>query len=76
MDNLFRNRFRVDPTRLREWDYSSSGHYFVTIRVKDWECVFGRIKNETMILSAIGTIAEKCWSEIPDYFPFARLDEP
>lgn len=75
MDDLFRNRFRIDSTRLKEWDYSSSGDYFVTVCVKDRECAFGHIKNERMILSAIGVIAEKCWTKIPNHFPFGKLDE-
>ncbi len=75
MDNLFKNKFRVDSTRLRGWDYSSCGYYFVTVCVKHREGMFGRVKNGRMMLSEIGMIAEKCWIEIPCHFPFIELDE-
>jgi len=30
--------------RLKGYDYSSAGAYFVTICVKNWECLFGKIQ--------------------------------
>ncbi len=32
---LFRNKYRIPSTRLRGWDYTSAGLYFVTVCVKN-----------------------------------------
>lgn len=75
MDGLFKNRYRIDSTRLKGWDYSSNGCYFVTICVKDRRCVFGNVEDGRMVLTEIGCVADKCWVEIPDHFPFVKLYE-
>ncbi len=74
-DNLFKNKYRISSNRLQGWDYSQSGYYFVTICVKNRECAFGRIEQTEMILSDIGKMAEQCWSDIAEHFPFVKLDE-
>lgn len=74
MDDLFKNEYRLGSTRLKEWDYSSNGYYFVTICVRNRECVFGYVNNGEMTLSEIGSVAEKCWLEIPGHFTFVKLD--
>ncbi|MBU0727337.1 transposase, partial [Patescibacteria group bacterium] len=72
---LFQNKYRVESTRLPYWDYSSDGWYFVTICTKNREEHFGKIQNYFMGLSNIGCTAAKFWNEIPNHFPFTRLDE-
>jgi REP element-mobilizing transposase RayT len=62
-------------TRLKEWDYSSEGYYFVTICVKDRLCVFGEVKDDEMFLNGLGNIVKKCWEEIPGHFDGVELDE-
>jgi len=61
--------------RLKGYDYSQAGLYFVTICVQDRECLFGKIENEKMILNDAGKIANECWLEIPNHFPNAVLYE-
>lgn len=61
--------------RLKGYDYSQDGFYFVTICVQDRKCFFGDVKNGQMELSIVGKEAEKCWLEIPNHFPDAKLDE-
>ena len=72
---LFKNKYRIESARLKNWDYSKAGYYYITICVKNRDCAFGQIKNSLMILSDIGMIADKYWREIPEHFPLARLDE-
>jgi len=43
--------------RLKEYDYSRSGAYFVTVCVKNKENSLGKIIDGEMILSGIGRIA-------------------
>ena len=47
--------------RLREYDYSQPGAYFVTICTWDRECIFGNIINGEMELNEYGRIIEEEW---------------
>lgn len=72
---LFKNKYRIKSTRLKFWDYSKDGAYYVTICIKNRECVFGNIVNGKMELSEIGGIIRKYWQEIPKHFGNMILDE-
>ena len=61
--------------RLREYDYSQAGLYFITICVQNHECVFGNIANGKMILNEYGRMANDCWLEIPQHYPNVVLHE-
>jgi REP element-mobilizing transposase RayT len=61
--------------RLKGYDYSQAGLYFVTICVQNRECVFGKIADNEMILNDVGRVAQQCWLEIPQHFPHAILHE-
>ena len=60
--------------RLKEYDYSSPGGYFITICTQGKICSLGKIVNEEMHLSSIGEIVERCWKDIPGHFPDVELD--
>ena len=61
--------------RLKDYDYSQAGVYFLTICVKDKQCFFGEIINDEMVFNDIGKIAEKFWRDIPVHYPNIELDE-
>ena len=61
--------------RLKNYDYSQSGIYFVTICTKNREHIFCSIENGETKLSEEGIIADKCWMEIPTHFPDVVLHE-
>lgn len=61
--------FNRRSIRLKGYDYSQEGLYFITICCKDRICHFGKIENQTMILNENGKIADKYWNEIPQHFP-------
>jgi REP element-mobilizing transposase RayT len=61
--------------RLKGYDYSQSGLYFVTVCVQKHECLFGKIVDGEMILNEYGKMVEKCLLEIPQHFPNAVLHE-
>lgn len=73
--DLYKNKYRIESARLKGWDYSSPGYYFITIVTKNREHWFGQIVDGKMNLSEIGEIAEQYWAEIPCHFPFVKLDE-
>lgn len=74
MTNRFQNTFRIPSARAPWWDYGSNATYFVTICTLGRDSYFGNIRDETMNLSEIGKIAQSCWTEIPNHFPFVKLD--
>lgn len=61
--------------RLRDYDYSSSGAYFVTICTHQRECLFGDEVNGDMQLNELGQIVESQWRQIPEHYPAIQLDE-
>lgn len=72
---LFKNKYRIESTRLKGWNYSSAGMYFVTICVRNRECLFGDITNGEMHLSRIGEIVAEEWQNTPKVRPYVELDE-
>ncbi len=44
---LYKNKYRIETTRLKNWDYSSNGYYYITICTKNREHIFGKIAVET-----------------------------
>jgi putative transposase len=61
--------------RLKGYDYSLAGAYFVTICTWNKECLFGKIVDGFVRLSPMGEIAQNSWLKIPDYFANVQLDE-
>jgi len=51
--------------RLKNYDYSQRGAYFITLCAKNRECLFGDIQNSTMILNEYGKIVEQCCEVYP-----------
>ena len=60
--------------RLKGYDYSQAGLYFITICVQDRKCLFGKIVDDEMILNDYGTIAYQQWQELPERFTNMELD--
>jgi REP element-mobilizing transposase RayT len=61
--------------RLRNYDYSQKGLYFITICVQNHECFFGNIVNGEMILNEMGKIAYNEWIKTPEIRPEIELGE-
>lgn len=59
--------------RIKEYDYTSPGAYFVTLVTYQRDCLFGEIRDAKMALNDFGSIADECWRAIPDHFPFVEL---
>ena len=60
--------------RLKHYNYSSPGEYFVTICTYEKVCVFGEVMEDEVRLTPMGEIAKRCWEEIPKHFPNVELD--
>ncbi len=72
---LFRNKYRIETTRLRDWDYAAGGWYYVTVCTENKRCYFGRVVDAQVDLSLLGKYAEACWQSIPLHHKNVTLDE-
>ena len=59
--------------RLKGYDYTSPGGYFITLVAQGRVCLFGDIIKDEMQYSEKGQIAYECWRAIPDHFPSVEL---
>jgi REP element-mobilizing transposase RayT len=75
MSDKFQNKYRIPSARLQNWDYGWNAAYFITICTQNRECDFGKIVDDQMILSEIGTIVQYYWNLIPIHFSFVELGE-
>ena len=60
--------------RLKGYDYSQAGAYFVTICTKDRGCLFGEIIDGEMVLNPFGEVVQACWDDLPRHYPHVELD--
>ncbi len=61
--------------RLKGYDYSQAGLYFVTICTQNRLCLFGEIENGEMILNDPGIMIDKWWNELKHKYRNIELDE-
>ena len=60
--------------RLKGYDYSQAGYYFVTICTRNRESMFGDIMDGKMDLNDAGRMAEAAWDDLLKRFPNIELD--
>jgi hypothetical protein len=72
---------RVEPEthhrrsiRLKGYDYTQPGAYFVTVCTQDRACLFGAVADGEMQVNNPGQIAKAAWDDMPARFPSVRLD--
>jgi putative transposase len=61
--------------RLKDYDYSQAGAYFVTLCIKGKGCLLGEIVNRAMVLNDAGKMIEKWWCKLSEKFEFIELDK-
>lgn len=74
------NRYNPDfhhrrSIRLKGYDYSLEGLYFITICCQNRICRFGTIENGKMVLNEYGIIAHNEWVNTPKIRPNVELGE-
>ena len=55
---LFADKFKIQSSRLKNWDYSTPGYYFITICTYNHNNFFGKIINNNIELSKRGIITK------------------
>jgi len=61
--------------RLKGYDYSQAGYYFITICVKDKMDFFGEVLNGKVCLNECGEIAENELIKIPTHYDNVKIDK-
>jgi len=60
--------------RLKGYDYTQAGAYFVTICTQDRMCLFGEIVDGEMRLNDAGEIVAWTWHDMPNHISNVQLD--
>lgn len=80
MDNK-KNLPKRKSTRLKNFDYSSAGAYFITICTQNRRCILSRIVGTGVLdcpqteLTGYGEIAEKYIKQINDFYDYLSVEE-
>ncbi|MBM4169554.1 MAG: transposase [Ignavibacteria bacterium] len=61
--------------RLKGYDYSLPGGYFVTICVRHRECLLGEITTDGIRLSEYGLLVDEAWRDLPNHYRHVQLDQ-
>jgi REP element-mobilizing transposase RayT len=72
---LNKEKYHRRSLRLKGYDYSQPGTYFITICTKNRECLLGEIKNGKIILNEFGEIAKSEWIKSSIIRKEIKLDE-
>lgn len=67
-------RHRRRSIRLKGYDYTQPGAYFVTICLQERTCLFGDVVDGKMALNVYGRVAHTLWERIPRHFPRVQSD--
>jgi REP element-mobilizing transposase RayT len=60
--------------RLKHYDYTQTGAYFVTVCTWQKECLFGDVVDGETRLNEYGNVVVDCWNKIPSHFQYVGLD--
>jgi len=71
-DNLVKHQRR--SIRLKDYDYSQAGVYFITICTYDKECLFAKVVDGEMVLNEYGHLIEEEWLRTADIRNNVALD--
>jgi REP element-mobilizing transposase RayT len=65
---------RRSSLRLRGFDYTQPGAYFITVCTHRRETLFGTVVDQIVRPSAEGEIAGRTWLHLPNHYPNCELD--
>jgi len=60
--------------RLKHYDYSQNGAYFVTICTQERACLFGEIINGKMVMNNAGRMVQNVWDGIESHYVGINTD--
>lgn len=72
--SVYKNKYRIESIRLKEWDYSNPWYYYVTINTKKHIHFFGKVANNKMVLNELGKIVNNEWMRTKELRKNVELD--
>lgn len=72
---LYKNKYRIESNRMKGFDYSKEGLYFITICTNKRHFLFGKISEGKMLVNQNGKILCDCWFDLPNHYTNIVLDE-
>ena len=61
--------------RLKDYDYSTAGSYFITICTEGHKCLFGHIENDCIVMSQTGEMVDSCLTSLETHHKGVRVLE-
>jgi putative transposase len=68
------DRHHRKSIRLKEYDYSQPGEYFIIVCTHGHKHILGKIIDGEMQLSQLGNIVRDTWNDLPNYNHAIELD--
>ena len=69
------NKHHRRSIRLKGYDYSQSGYYYITLSVKNNDYLFGEIVDHQMILNEAGVMVERWFHALDNKYPDIECGE-
>ena len=60
--------------RLKNYDYTQQGAYYVTVCVNEHKCVFGDVHEGKMVVNSAGEMVQRVWDELPRFYDGIDID--
>ena len=58
--------------RLKNYDYTRKGAYYVTMCANNRKCMFGNVRNGEMGMNDTGNMIDKWWRELRSKYPMVE----
>lgn len=71
----YKDKYRIESTRLPTWDYRNAGYYFITILTKKRKNCFGDVVNGKVVLNSFAKIVIEEWLNTAILRDNIELDE-
>ena len=60
--------------RLKGYDYSQPGAYFITLVTQGRDCIFGEVIEGDMVLNWYGKTVQRDWMDLSHHYQFVTID--
>lgn len=75
MSKRLKYHFRIEPNRLKGYNYADAGAYFVTLTTRNMQPYFGKLTpQKTVVLSLLGHKVIQEWIGLPEKFLDLNLE--
>ncbi len=71
----YSGKYRIESNRLKGYDYSTEGAYFITICTTGMKKVMGTVRNGKFEGNIYSEIAIKCWNDLSFHYDNCILDQ-